>query len=57
MPPIGSPANAMALRGARLRPAMLLRSVLLPAPLAPITATASPRATFIATPNKAWKSP
>src|SRR5262249_2683346 len=41
----------------RAQPAMDLRSVLLPAPLAPITATASPRPTSIETPNSAWKSP
>src|SRR5215469_9292239 len=57
MPPIGSPANVIASRRARTSPATLLRSVLLPAPLAPITATASPRSTSIETPNKAWKSP
>ena len=36
---------------------MLLSSVLLPAPLAPITATTSPALTRSETPNSAWKSP
>ena len=38
-------------------PAMLFSSVLLPAPLAPITATTSPALTVSETPNNAWKSP
>jgi len=57
MPPIGSPAKVMASLRARKSPAIDLSSVLLPAPLAPITATASPRATSTETPNSAWKSP
>src|SRR5262249_53417794 len=57
MPPIGSPAKVMASGRVRKRPAMPLSSVLLPAPLARITATASPRAASMETPNSAWKSP
>ena len=56
-PPIGAPSNTIASGRERNTPAMLLSSVLLPAPLAPITATASPGATCIDTPNSAWKSP
>ncbi len=44
MPPIGAPSNTIASGRVRNSPAMLLSSALLPAPLAPITATASPRA-------------
>ncbi len=55
--PIGSPANTIASRRAGIAPAMHLSSVDLPAPLAPITATTSPSATPIETPNSAWKSP
>src|SRR6266568_6088437 len=47
----------MASRRARTSPAMAFNSVLLPAPLAPRTATISPAATLIETPNSAWKSP
>ena len=39
------------------RPEMTRSSVVLPAPLAPITATASPALTFMETPNSAWKAP
>ena len=39
------------------RPEMTRSSVVLPAPLAPITATASPALTFMVTPNSAWKPP
>ena len=37
------------------RPEMTRSSVVLPAPLAPITPTASPASTRIDTPNSAWK--
>jgi hypothetical protein len=47
----------MASRRAPISPAMLASSVLLPAPLAPITATVSPASTFIEAANSAWKSP
>ena len=36
---------------------MTRRSVVLPAPFAPITATASPASTVIDTSNSAWKPP
>ena len=39
------------------RPEMTRSSVVLPAPLEPITATASPASTFMETPNSAWKPP
>jgi hypothetical protein len=39
------------------RPEITRRSVVLPAPLAPMTATASPGSTRIETPNSAWKPP
>src|SRR5215510_15403406 len=55
--PIASPSNTMASRRERMSPAIDCRSVLFPAPLAPITATTSPRATAMVTPNSAWKSP
>jgi hypothetical protein len=42
VPPMAAPSNVTASRRVRIRPAMLLKSVLLPAPLAPTTATASP---------------
>ena len=38
-------------------PEMTRISVVLPAPLAPITATASPALTCIEMPNSAWKAP
>ena len=56
-PPIGTPWNMTALWRTAIAPAMHLSSVDLPAPLAPITATTSPSATRIETPNSAWKSP
>src|SRR6478752_2531216 len=40
-----------------MRPAMVFRSVLLPAPLAPITAMIWPASTLSETPNSAWQSP
>ena len=56
-PPIASPSNTMSPRRGAIMPAMLFSSVLLPAPLAPITATTSPALTLSETPNSAWKSP
>ena len=53
-------AGIAGLMGARRdgsRPATLLSSVLLPAPLAPITASISPAATSSETPESARKSP
>src|SRR5262245_1504114 len=38
-------------------PEMTRSRVVLPAPLAPITATASPAPTFMEMPNRAWKAP
>jgi hypothetical protein len=38
-------------------PEITRSSVVLPAPLAPITATASPAFTCMETPNRAWKAP
>jgi hypothetical protein len=55
--PIGAPSKQMAWGRAGISPAMLLSSVLLPAPFAPMMATASPAATRRRTPNSAWKSP
>ena len=49
--------STIASRRAGMAPAIHLSSVDLPAPLAPITATTSPSATPIETPNSAWKSP
>src|SRR5262245_56500464 len=57
MSPTGAPSNTTASRRESMRPAMDCSSVLFPAPLAPITATTSPRATAMVTPNNAWKSP
>src|SRR5260221_1186860 len=56
-PPIAAPRNMIASRGAGISPAIALRSVLLPAPLAPITASTSPGPTSSATSMSAWKSP
>ena len=50
MPPIGSPSKRIMSGAARIMPTMDLSSVLLPAPLAPITATAWPASTDIETP-------
>src|SRR5215813_4024907 len=55
--PIGSPANAIVSACDRMRPAIAASRVLFPAPLAPTTATTSPAATSMETPNSAWKSP
>src|SRR5665811_639178 len=55
--PIGAPSNSMSPRRGCIRPAMLFNSVLLPAPLAPITATTCPASICSHTPNSAWKSP
>src|ERR1700716_3427631 len=55
--PIGAPSNTIASRRAGIRPAMLLSSVLLPAPFAPMIATTRRGAAAIESPNSAWKSP
>ena len=48
---------AMAPAVGRIRPEMTRISVVLPAPLGPMTATASPRRTSSDTSKRAWKVP
>ena len=55
--PISRPSNCTADAGRGNRPATALRNVVLPAPLAPITATVSPAASEKVMPWSAWKSP
>jgi hypothetical protein len=50
MPPMGSPLKWIMPGAARIMPTTDFRSVLLPAPLAPITATAWPSSTDSETP-------
>ena len=51
------PSIAMVPRVGRIRPEITRISVVLPAPLGPITPTASPALTSRLTPNSAWKLP
>src|ERR1700744_4422847 len=44
-PPIGSPANMIVLSVGAIAPAIMLNSVVLPAPLGPITANKAPSGT------------
>ncbi len=52
-----TPSIVISPAAAGSRPEMTRNSVVLPAPLAPITATASPARTVIETSNSAWKPP
>jgi hypothetical protein len=56
-PAIASPLKRTCSRGDLTRPLRLFRKVLLPAPLAPITATSSASASSKSMPNKACASP
>ncbi len=49
------PSIAIVPRVGRIRPEITRISVVLPAPLGPITPTASPALTSRLTPNSAWK--
>ena len=51
------PSIAIAPLVGRIRPEITRISVVLPAPLGPITPTASPALTSRLTPNNAWKVP
>src|ERR1051325_4804035 len=53
----GTPSMVIVPAVAGSRPEMTRKSVVLPAPFAPITATASPAFTVIDTPNRPWKAP
>ena len=58
MPPIGfALVEHLLRRGARSKPASVLRKVDLPAPFEPISAITSPLFTVTSMPNSAWKSP
>ena len=50
------PSSVIRPRHGRSAPAIVISSVLLPAPFAPISATVSPPARSRLTPNRAWKS-
>ncbi len=52
-----TPSMTIAPDVGRIRPEMTRISVVLPAPLGPMTATASPRPTSSETSNSAWKPP
>ena len=52
-----TPSMLMAPLVAGSMPEMTRSNVVLPAPFAPITATASPALTSMETPNNAWKPP
>ena len=51
------PSIEIAPRAGRIRPEITRIRVVLPAPLGPITPTASPALTSRLTPNSAWKVP
>ena len=57
MPPIASSSKRIIAGAVLMRPTIDFNNVLLPAPLAPITATTSPASTVSEMPKSAWKSP
>ena len=57
VPPSDRPSNPMSPPRTGTRPLMAFSSVDLPAPLAPMMATASPSSTVRSTPKSAWNNP
>ena len=55
-PVMSVPSSVMPPRHGRSAPAIVISSVVLPAPFAPTRATVSPAASSRLTPNSAWKS-